>query len=150
MPPWPGVIREGSPPRVCSLALHPPLPAPLTTLHPDVHQALLALKTLGRHPDGSAVIVAQSVSQCNAWPGPHPNWSINQNLQILSSVIAAKQDPDASNTAQRCVANALLLQDSGRDAWLALGGGEKALLTLQVTFYLIVPRIVYTYIVRSG
>ncbi|KAF9518408.1 hypothetical protein BS47DRAFT_1420704, partial [Hydnum rufescens UP504] len=85
----------------------------LTTLHPDVHQALLAIKTLGRHPDGSAVIVGQS------------------NLQILSTVITAKQDPDASNTAQRCVANALLLQDSGRDAWLALGGGEKALFTLQ-------------------
>ncbi|KAF8590259.1 hypothetical protein K439DRAFT_1627947 [Ramaria rubella] len=74
----------------------------------DVALALLALKTLGRNPTASRVIVAP------------------QNLQILQTLGSDTRDQyaEAAMEAMRCTANALLLIDSGRDNWLDIRGGE--------------------------
>ena len=53
-----------------------------------------------------------------------------QNLKILYTLGSGPQDA-ISSEALRCVANAMLLLESGRDAWLEQGGGKLAIEILQ-------------------
>ncbi|KAG9051997.1 hypothetical protein FS842_010649 [Serendipita sp. 407] len=79
----------------------------------DLSRALLAVKTLARHPDGSAVVVKQS------------------NLKLLCKLAGPSNPSTVTNEALRCVANALLLVESGRDTWIEVGGGQMCLQRLQ-------------------
>jgi len=57
-----------------------------------------------------------------------------QHLEILKNVVSGtptQHSTDAVNQALRCVANALLLHEAGRKAWVDLGGGELVLSDLQ-------------------
>ncbi|KDQ14105.1 hypothetical protein BOTBODRAFT_110519 [Botryobasidium botryosum FD-172 SS1] len=82
--------------------------AVLRSIANDRALGLLAVKTLGRHPEGSAVIV------------------IPKNLEVLHGLAAetSADKTDVTKEALRCVANALLLKESGRNAWLSIKGGE--------------------------
>ncbi|KAL5508603.1 hypothetical protein ACEPAH_6222 [Sanghuangporus vaninii] len=73
----------------------------------DAGLALLALKTLGRAAAASQIISKES------------------NLRILLSATKSlrSSDSDAADDALRCVANALLLVDRGRDTWIDIQGG---------------------------
>ncbi|KAF8516680.1 guanine nucleotide exchange factor [Gautieria morchelliformis] len=84
-------------------------------LQRDTPLALLALKTLGRNPTASRVIVAP------------------QNLQILLTLGTDSREShaEAAHEAMRCVANALLLIDTGRDSWLDIRGGEACVEMLE-------------------
>ncbi|TFK56280.1 hypothetical protein OE88DRAFT_728045 [Heliocybe sulcata] len=80
----------------------------------DVAQALLAIKTLGRHSASSEVI------------------SSEDNLKTLLAVFNAfSDDQDTSNEALRCVANALLLIEQGRFNWVEIGGGRACVIRLE-------------------
>lgn len=85
----------------------------------DAPRALLALKTLGKHPSGSAVIAQPA------------NLS---TLLTLSTCTAFKDYPEASNEALRCIANAMLLIDSARSTWTTkeVGGGDASVKLLEV------------------
>lgn len=85
----------------------------------DTALALLALKTVGKHPQGSNIISYSS--------------SLATLLNLASSL--AKEDPDASNEALRCVANALLLHESGRLSILdkEANGGDICAVMLDVS-----------------
>ncbi|KAG8799827.1 hypothetical protein FRC16_004301 [Serendipita sp. 398] len=88
----------------------------------DLSRALLAVKTLARHPDGSAVVVKQS------------------NLKLLCKLAGPSNPSTVTNEALRCVANALLLVESGRDTWIEVGGAPlthviHALLNIPVPQY---------------
>ncbi|KAG8906449.1 hypothetical protein FRB99_006865 [Tulasnella sp. 403] len=74
--------------------------------------ALVALKTLGRDQAASSIIAKPD------------------NLQLLKRY-AGSDDAEVSKEALRCIANALLLVESGRNAWLTIGGGELCLDTMQ-------------------
>ncbi|KAG9219458.1 hypothetical protein CCMSSC00406_0005352 [Pleurotus cornucopiae] len=84
----------------------------------DAPRALLALKTLGKHPSGSAVIAQPA------------NLS---TLLTLSTCTAFKDYPEASNEALRCIANAMLLIDSARSTWTTkeVGGGDASVKLLE-------------------
>ncbi|KAG5650383.1 hypothetical protein H0H81_012426 [Sphagnurus paluster] len=84
----------------------------------DTTQALLAIKTLGKHPAGS---------QCLAAP---------TNLSTLLSFASSfKDDPEASSEALRCIANALLLVEAARSTFLEkeVDGGSIVLSMLEKT-----------------
>ncbi|TFK29316.1 hypothetical protein FA15DRAFT_664249 [Coprinopsis marcescibilis] len=67
----------------------------------DAAKALLAVKTLGREPSGSEVI------------------SRSENvLTLLGLQLSLKDYPDAASEALRCIANALLLIEPARHAFL--------------------------------
>lgn len=86
---------------------------------PDAAQALLALKTLGRHPTGSEPLAeAGSLSM------------------LLSLSTSLKDDPEASTEALRCIANTLLLFDHARSTLISkdVGGGEICLSMLDVSY----------------
>ncbi|KIO27746.1 hypothetical protein M407DRAFT_23051 [Tulasnella calospora MUT 4182] len=70
--------------------------------------ALVALKTLGRDPSGSTIIVQK------------------EHLEVLHTFAKSKATEN-SKEALRCVANALLLIEAGRGTWLSIGGGETCL-----------------------
>ncbi|KAF4574484.1 hypothetical protein EYR36_005820 [Pleurotus pulmonarius] len=84
----------------------------------DAPRALLALKTLGKHPSGSAVIAQPA------------NLSA---LLTFSTCTAFKDYPEASNEALRCIANAMLLVDSARSTWTTkeVGGGDASIKLLE-------------------
>ncbi|KAF8639951.1 hypothetical protein AX17_001201 [Amanita inopinata Kibby_2008] len=98
----------------------------------DAAQALLALKTLGKDPRGSLYLSSAT------------------NLSTLLTLASTfKDDPDASDEALRCIANALLLVDQARDTFVSaeVGGGsasagmlEKANTAVQI---FIVSRILF-------
>ncbi|EJD00790.1 uncharacterized protein FOMMEDRAFT_141603 [Fomitiporia mediterranea MF3/22] len=73
----------------------------------DAGLALLALKTLGRAPAASDIIARES------------------NLRILLSTTKSlrSSDTEAADDALRCVANALLLVERGRETWVDIHGG---------------------------
>ncbi|KAF5333430.1 hypothetical protein D9611_002341 [Ephemerocybe angulata] len=82
----------------------------------DAAQALLAVKTLGREPSGSEVIAS------------------TDNLKTLLSFQSTFKDiPDAATEALRCIANSLLLIESGRSLFLEKGvdGGDSCVLMLE-------------------
>ncbi|CAG8686361.1 1563_t:CDS:2, partial [Acaulospora colombiana] len=57
---------------------------------------------------------------------------LNDRTPRTCAHLASSQNPSAvSGEALRCVANALLLVDAGRDAWLDVGGGQLCLQYLQ-------------------
>ncbi|KAI0786524.1 guanine nucleotide exchange factor [Abortiporus biennis] len=77
----------------------------------DVSQALLAVKTMGKNIGGSEVIATPD------------------NLSTLLALSTTfKDDLDASNEALRCIANAMLLVDSARAAFVrkSVNGGKAA------------------------
>lgn len=53
--------------------------------------------------------------------------TIIQNLRLLRTLCANSQPPSVASEALRCVANALLLVESGRDAWIQVDGGKLCL-----------------------
>ncbi|GJJ07814.1 hypothetical protein Clacol_002019 [Clathrus columnatus] len=67
--------------------------------------ALVALKTIGRHPTSSKIIIQSEVL-----------------LGIGTG--AREQNTEAASEALRCIANALLLIESGRDSLINLQGGD--------------------------
>ncbi|KAI0643590.1 guanine nucleotide exchange factor [Trametes meyenii] len=78
----------------------------------DAVPALQAVKSLGKNPAGSEVIASPA------------------NLAALLTLSRTyKDDPDASNEAIRCIANAMLLVDQARITFIGkqVGGGEFAL-----------------------
>ncbi|KIM27256.1 hypothetical protein M408DRAFT_330159 [Serendipita vermifera MAFF 305830] len=75
----------------------------------DVPKALLAIKTLARMPEGSTVLVKQS------------------NLKALYKLASPSNPAAVSSETLRCVANALLLVESGRDGWVNIEGGQLCL-----------------------
>lgn len=79
--------------------------------------ALSALKTLGRHPTSSKIIVQ------------------TENLQLLLGIGTDSRDQqaDSAQEALRCIANALLLIESSRDSLLSLQGGEACVRLLERT-----------------
>lgn len=80
----------------------------------DAADALLAVKTLGRHPTSSEVIASPP------------------NLRALLAVFNSyRDDQDVSNEALRCVANALLLVEQGRLNWIDIGGARTCVLLLE-------------------
>ncbi|CAA7259506.1 unnamed protein product [Cyclocybe aegerita] len=82
----------------------------------DAAQALLAVKTLGKDPSGSAYIASSA------------------NLSTLLSFAATfKDDPDASSEALRCIANALLLIENARSTFIEkeVNGAELCLTMLE-------------------
>ncbi|KAH9059374.1 guanine nucleotide exchange factor [Lactarius vividus] len=85
--------------------------------HTDAHLALSAIKALGRHPSGSAVLASAS------------------NLSILLSVSKNfnGSNLDASLEALRCIANTLLLIESARTTLTSdsVNGGEYAVLLME-------------------
>lgn len=75
----------------------------------DAAQALLAVKSLGKHRSGSELIGSKS------------------NLSLLLQLFASyKDNQDASNEVLRCIANALLLVDQVRSTLVQpeVGGGD--------------------------
>ncbi|KAI0829238.1 guanine nucleotide exchange factor [Trametes gibbosa] len=82
----------------------------------DAAPALQAVKSLGKNPAGSEVIASP------------PNLSA-----LLSFARIYKDDIEASNEAIRCVANAMLLVDQARTAFIQkqVGGGDFALELLE-------------------
>jgi hypothetical protein len=88
------------------------------SLFSDVHLALSAIKALGRHPSGSAVVASDN------------------NLSVLLAASKSFKDSnlEASLDALRCIANALLLIESARATLLngSVNGGEYAVLLLEV------------------
>ncbi|PVF94021.1 hypothetical protein CPB86DRAFT_68771 [Serendipita vermifera] len=79
----------------------------------NLSNAILAVKTLARLPEGSSIIIKSS------------------NLRLLQKLASSQNPPAVPGEALRCVANALLLVDAGRDAWLDVGGGQLCLQYLQ-------------------
>ncbi|KAF9452029.1 hypothetical protein P691DRAFT_805838 [Macrolepiota fuliginosa MF-IS2] len=82
----------------------------------DAPKALFAVKSLGRDPSGSEFLSSPA------------------NLSTLLSLSASyKDDPDASSEALRCIANALLLIESSREAFLKspVNGGDFCLNVLE-------------------
>lgn len=57
-----------------------------------------------------------------------------QNLTILHSFALdySTSSAEASKEAFRCIANALLLEESGRDNWITIGGGAAVVSILEV------------------
>ncbi|TFY63361.1 hypothetical protein EVG20_g6348 [Dentipellis fragilis] len=105
-------VRGASSPRCStnSISLKP------SCKRPDSALALSALKALGKHPAGAAVLASP------------------KNLSILSLLARAlKDDFDASCEALRCIANTMLLIESARTTWIsdAVKGGEDAVQLLQ-------------------
>jgi len=85
--------------------------------HPlDASRALLALKTLGKHPSGSEVLSAPA------------------NLSVLLSLSTSLEDPDASSEALRCIANTLVLVERARATWVSkeVEGGVACMALLEV------------------
>ncbi|KII96082.1 hypothetical protein PLICRDRAFT_170663 [Plicaturopsis crispa FD-325 SS-3] len=77
----------------------------------DAGQALTAVKAMGKTPALSAIIATPS------------------NLSLLLTLSTHfKDEPETSNEALRCVANALLLVDTARVTWASkdVGGGEAS------------------------
>ncbi|KAG9104632.1 hypothetical protein FRC07_009762 [Ceratobasidium sp. 392] len=72
----------------------------------DVHQALGALKSIGRVEAGSRVIAAE------------------QNLRHFLAFASDLSNPDVSKQAMRCMANAILLIPSGRETLVDIEGDE--------------------------
>jgi Guanine nucleotide exchange factor synembryn len=62
------------------------------------------------------------------------DWRL-QNLQILLNLGTDSREShaEAAYEAMRCVANALLLIDAGRDTWLDIQGGEACVEMLEVS-----------------
>ncbi|KAH9956804.1 guanine nucleotide exchange factor [Russula dissimulans] len=85
--------------------------------HTDVHLALSAIKALGRHPSGSAVLASES----------------NLSTLLAASKNFKDSNLDASLEALRCIANALLLIESARSTLISdsVNGGEYAILLLE-------------------
>lgn len=84
----------------------------------DVGQALLTVKSLGKHPAGSQVVATR------------------QNLHSLLTIFNAfKDDAEASNEALKCAANALLLIESARTTFVQkdVGGGDAVIELLEKT-----------------
>lgn len=99
----------------------------------DTALALLALKTLGRNPTASRVIVSPSV--CIHLLLLLAEFDLlRKNLQILLNLATDSRESyaDAAYEAMRCVANALLLIEAGRDTWLDIQGGEASVEMLEV------------------
>ena len=77
-----------------------------------------------------------------AWPD-----HFDQNLPILLNLGTDTREShlEAAYEAMRCVANALLLIDSGRDVWLDIQGGEACVEMLEVGSpcmpYITVPQL---------
>ncbi|KAJ6530431.1 guanine nucleotide exchange factor [Mycena vulgaris] len=82
----------------------------------DAALALLAVKTLGRGETGSEVL------------GAAPNLST-----LLGLVASLKDNPEASDEALRCIANALLLIERARPVFISkeVNGGETCVILLQ-------------------
>ncbi|KAH9921571.1 guanine nucleotide exchange factor synembryn-domain-containing protein [Epithele typhae] len=82
----------------------------------DAAPALLALKSLGKNPAGSEAIATP----------------VNLSA-LLACYSFYKDSPDASNEALRCIANAMLLVDSARSAFVekTVGGGDFAVELLE-------------------
>lgn len=53
------------------------------------------------------------------------------NLKLLHRIASPSAPTQTVSEALRCIANALLLVESGRDAWLEVGGGKLCLQYLQ-------------------
>jgi hypothetical protein len=84
----------------------------------DASQALLAVKTLGKHPLGSEVLASSA------------------NLSILLALSTSlKGDKETSSEALRCVANALLLVEEARNNWVTIdvGGGQASVELLEAS-----------------
>jgi hypothetical protein len=99
---------------ICVLCLHSRHLNPII----DCAQALAALKSLGKNPVGSEVIATSA------------------NLAAVLAVSEhLKDDPDASNEALKCIANALLLVESARRTFAKkeVGGGESMVESLEVS-----------------
>jgi len=84
----------------------------------DAHLALSAIKALGRHPSGSAVLASDS----------------NLSTLLAASKNFKDSNLDASLEALRCIANALLLIETARSTLIcdSVNGGEYAVLLLEV------------------
>ena len=83
----------------------------------DVGPALLAVKSLGKHPTGSQVVATR------------------QNLASLLAIFQAfKDDAEASNESLKCIANALLLIEPARSSFVHkdVGGGDAIVDLLEV------------------
>jgi hypothetical protein len=96
---------------------------PLTYTLPEVAQALLAVKTMGKSPPGSHVIATQS------------------NLSTLLAIAKHfKGNTAASSEALKCIANALLLIERARVTWVqdVVDSGLACLEMLQVSGLLVI------------
>ena len=84
----------------------------------DVHLALSAIKTLGRHPSGSTVVASDN----------------NLSTLLARSKSLKDSNLEASLEALRCIANALLLVESARSTLIngSVNGGEYVVLLLEV------------------
>lgn len=83
----------------------------------DAAQALLAIKSLGKHPAGSQVVATR------------------QNLTALLAIFNTfKDEPEPSNEALKCICNALLLIEQGRSTFVQkdVGGGDAVMDLLEV------------------
>lgn len=98
----------------------PNIPFGANTTHlVDAALALLAVKTLGKDPSGSAFIAS------------------SENLSTLLGLAATfKDDQDASCEALRCIANALLLIEGARSTFISkeVNGGDICITILEVIF----------------
>lgn len=95
-------------------------PSLVIDLRIDVPQALLAIKTLARVPQGGAVLVTP------------------ENMSTLLTIAQSfRDDTPALNETLKCTANSLLLVDSGRLTWTNsdVGGGEFTIDLLEVSHH---------------
>ncbi len=85
----------------------------------DVHLAFSAIKALGRHPSGSAIIASDN----------------NLSTLLTASKNFKDSNLEASLEALRCIANALLLIESARTTFISdsVNGGEYVILLLEVS-----------------
>ncbi|PSR72893.1 hypothetical protein PHLCEN_2v11260 [Hermanssonia centrifuga] len=84
----------------------------------DAAQALLTIKIMGKNPAGSVIIATRA------------NFSA-----LLAILHFFKDDVDASNEVLRCIANALLLIETGRNVLISkdVGGGSAMVELLEKT-----------------
>ena len=96
--------------------------------HSALPAALVAVKTLARIPAGSEVLIKPEVRDKPfvSLARPPPDNPSIQNLRTLYE-FARDTRPGVSAESLKCVANAILLLEPARDAWLHIGGGQLAL-----------------------